>query len=91
MKKAKDDREAAENARIAAAVAEADKKAEQAVQKLAGMRLKMQQDCDKVVAVLSVSNTSGLQISPMSSLVLARGPDQEFCSNITDFKSCWKH
>ena len=57
VKKAKDDREAAENARIAAAVAEADKKAEQAAQKLAGMRLKMQQDCDKVVAVLSVSNT----------------------------------
>lgn len=48
MKKARDEREAAENARIAAAVAEADRKAEEAAQKLADMRRKMQQDCDKV-------------------------------------------
>ena len=48
MKKARDEREAAENARIAAAVAEADRKAEEAAQKLAAMRRKMQQDCNKV-------------------------------------------
>lgn len=48
MKKARDEREAAENARIAAAVAEADRKAEGAAQKLADMRRKLQQDCDKV-------------------------------------------
>ncbi|DBA69943.1 TPA: hypothetical protein ACH3X2_012436 [Trebouxia sp. C0005] len=47
VKKARDEREAAENARIAAAVAEADRKAEGAAQKLADMRRKMQQDCDK--------------------------------------------
>ncbi len=50
MKKARDDREAAENARIAAAVAEADRKGEAAAQKLADMRRKMQQECDKVKA-----------------------------------------
>ncbi len=48
MKKGRDEREAAENARIAAAVAEADRKAEAAAQKLADMRRKMQLDCDKV-------------------------------------------
>jgi hypothetical protein len=48
VKKARDEREAADNARIAAAVAEADRKAEEAAQKLADMRRKMQQDCDKV-------------------------------------------
>ncbi|DBB03299.1 TPA: hypothetical protein ACH3X3_010687 [Trebouxia sp. C0006] len=47
VKKARDEREAAENARIAAAVAEADRKAEEAAQKLAAMRRKMQQDCNK--------------------------------------------
>ncbi|DBA90787.1 hypothetical protein WJX77_006942 [Trebouxia sp. C0004] len=47
VKKARDEREAAENAHIAAAVAEADRKAEESAQKLAAMRRKMQQDCDK--------------------------------------------
>ena len=47
VKKAKDEREAAENARIAADVAEADKRAQEAADKLAEKRRKMQQDCDK--------------------------------------------
>ena len=46
--KAKDEREAFENARIAAAVAEADTRAEEAAHKLAEMRRKMQQDCNQV-------------------------------------------
>ena len=47
MKKAKDEREAAENASIAADVAEADNRAQAAADKLAEKRRKMQQDCDK--------------------------------------------
>ena len=47
VKKANDEREAAENARIAADVAAADRRAQEVAQKLAEKRRKMQQDCDK--------------------------------------------
>ena len=46
-KKVNDEREAAENARIAADVAAADKRAQEEAEKLAEKRRKMQQDCDK--------------------------------------------
>ena len=47
VKKANDWREAAENARIAADVAAADRKAQEAARKLAEKRRRMQQDCDE--------------------------------------------
>lgn len=47
-KHAKDERDAAENARIDAAVAAADRKAQEAAQRLAEKRRVMQQECDKV-------------------------------------------
>ena len=47
-KDAKDERDAAENARIAAAVAAADRKAQEAAEKQASKRRAMQEDCDKV-------------------------------------------
>ena len=51
VKKVNDEREAAENARIAADVAAADKRAQEEAEKLAGKRRKMQQDCDKASSV----------------------------------------
>lgn len=47
-KHAKDEHHAAEDARINAAVAEADRKAQEAAEKLAAKRRAMQQECDKV-------------------------------------------
>ena len=51
VKKVNDEREAAENARIAADVAAADKRAQEGAEKLAEKRRKMQQDCDKAGSV----------------------------------------
>ena len=48
VKNSKDEREAAENERVAAAVAEADRKAAEAAQKKADMRRRMDLACDKV-------------------------------------------
>ena len=48
VEKARDEREAAENACLAAAVAEADTNVEEAAQKLADMRRNMQHDSGKV-------------------------------------------
>lgn len=47
-KHAKDEHDAAEDARINAAVAEADRKAQEAAEKLAAKQRAMQQECDKV-------------------------------------------
>lgn len=47
-KEAKDEQDAAEDARIAAAVAAADRKAQEAAEKQASKRRAMQADCDKV-------------------------------------------
>lgn len=47
-KHAKDEHDAAENARIDAAVAEADRKAQETAERLAEKRRVMQQECDKV-------------------------------------------
>ena len=51
VKKVNDEREAAENACIAADVAAADKRAQEEADKLAEKRRKMQQDCDKASSV----------------------------------------
>lgn len=48
VEKARDEREAAESACVAAAVAEADGNIEKAAQKLADMRRNMQHDCGTV-------------------------------------------
>lgn len=47
-KHAKDEHDAAENARIDAAVAEADRKAQETAERLAEKRRVMQQECNKV-------------------------------------------
>ena len=71
VKKVNDEREAAENARIAADVAAADKKAQEEAEKLAGKRRKMQQDCDKassarmsLVSLLTLSSCDPQHLMP---------------------------
>lgn len=70
VKKVNDEREAAENARIAADVAAADRRAQEAAEKLAEKRRKMQQDCDKASSAALLDHP----LSPPSPLTLCLSP-----------------
>lgn len=64
VKKVNDEREAAENARIAADSAAADRKAQEAAEKLAEKRHKMQQDCDKASSAALLDSPLTIKLPP---------------------------
>lgn len=69
MKKANDEREAAENARIAADVAAADRKAQETAKTLAEKRRKMQQECNEASSGSSPPGCVPLGGSPLAHVI----------------------